>query len=76
MSLSPLVQSATKGAYPELMCATEEGLDQAGYYGPTGLLHWVGPVGDCVIEAHARDKEVMTRLWDISEKATKNKWNI
>ena len=29
MSMSPVVQSAEKGSYPEVMCATEENLDQA-----------------------------------------------
>jgi len=36
MKLSPLVQSAEKGAYPQLMCATEPDLDQTAFYGPTG----------------------------------------
>ena len=74
MSLSPLVQSAEKGAYPELMCATEGDLDESGYYGPTGLMDWVGPVGDCVIEPHALDKPVAEKLWDVSEEATSFKW--
>ena len=76
MSMSPLVQSAEKGSYPELMCATEENLDQGGYYGPTGLMDWVGPVGDCVIEPFALDKPVAIKLWDISEKETGCKWNF
>ena len=45
MKLSPLTQSAEKGAYPQLMCATEPNLDQSGFYGPTGRSNWVGPVG-------------------------------
>ena len=76
MSLSPLVQSAEKGAYPEIMCATEEDLDEGGYYGPTGLMDWVGPVGDCVIEPHALDKPVAEKLWDVSEQATGLKWEL
>lgn len=76
MALSPLVQSAEKGAYPELMCATEKDLDEGGYYGPTGLMDWVGPVGDCVIEPHALDKPVAERLWDVSEQATGFKWEF
>lgn len=50
MSLSPLVQSAEKGAYPELMCATEPDLDEHGFYGPTGRMYFVGPVGECRLE--------------------------
>ena len=76
MSLSPMVQSAEKGAYPELMCATEENLDQGGFYGPTGFMDFVGPVGDCGIAAHAVDKGISKKLWEVSEKATDFNWKI
>ena len=76
MTLSPLVQSAEKGAYPELMCATEDNLDQRGFYGPTGFMDFVGPVGDCVIAPHAVDKTVSTKLWEVSEKATGFSWDL
>ncbi|MDC7224391.1 MAG: SDR family oxidoreductase [Spirochaetales bacterium] len=76
MSLSPVVQSAEKGSYPEVMCATEENLDQRGYYGPTGFMDWVGPVGDCVIEPHALDKTVAEKLWALSQEKTSLGWFI
>lgn len=76
MKLSPLTQSAEKGAYPQLMCATEPNLDQNGFYGPTGKSNWVGPVGEHKLEPHAKDKTIAKRLWDISEKETGIKWNI
>lgn len=76
MKLSPLTQSAVKGAYPQLMCATEANLDQVGFYGPTGRSNWVGPVGVHKIEPHAKDKTVAKRLWELSEKETGVKWNI
>ncbi|WP_422107527.1 SDR family NAD(P)-dependent oxidoreductase [Winogradskyella sp.] len=76
MKLSPLTQSAEKGAYPQLMCATEPNLDQSGFYGPTGRSNWVGPVGAHKIESHAKDKSVAKQLWEISEKETGVKWNI
>ena len=76
MKLSPLTQPAENGAYPELMCATEENLDQKGFYGPTGRSNWVGPVGAHKIEPHAKDKAVAKRLWDLSEKETGVKWNF
>ena len=76
MKLSPLTQSAEKGAYPQLMCATEPNLDQSGFYGPTGRSNWVGPVGAHKIEPHAKEKAVSKRLWEISEKETGVKWNI
>ena len=76
MKLSPLTQSAEKGAYPQLMCATESNLDQNGFYGPTGRSNWVGPVGEHNLEPHAKDKAVAKRLWELSEKETGVKWNI
>ena len=68
MKLSPLTQSAEKGAYPQLMCATESNLDQSGFYGPTGRSNWVGPVGAHPIKPHAKDKVVAKKLWELSEK--------
>ena len=76
MKLSPLTQSAEKGAYPELMCATEEDLDQKEFYGPTGRSNWVGPVGSHKLEPHAKDKAVAKKLWEVSEKATGFEWNL
>ncbi|MFD0837076.1 SDR family oxidoreductase [Mariniflexile aquimaris] len=76
IKLSPMVQSAEKGAYPELMCALEPDLDQSGFYGPTGRNYWTGPVGECKLEPHAKDKPVMERLWKVSEEATGFKWNF
>ena len=76
MKLSPMVQSAEKGSYPEVMCAIEPDLDQNGFYGPTGRGYFKGPVGECKLEPHAKDKEVSKKLWEVSEKATGLKWNI
>jgi NAD(P)-dependent dehydrogenase (short-subunit alcohol dehydrogenase family) len=76
MKLSPLVQSAEKGAYPQLMCATESNLDQSGFYGPTKRMNTVGAVGEHKLEPHAKDKAVAERLWELSEKETGIKWNI
>ena len=76
MKLSPLTQSAEKGAYPQLMCATEPDLDQHGFYGPTGRSNWVGPVGEHKIEAHAKDKVVAQKLWELSENETGVSWNL
>ncbi|TRX62503.1 SDR family oxidoreductase [Carboxylicivirga sp. M1479] len=76
MKLTPMVQSAEKGSYPEVMCATEEDLDQTAFYGPTGRNYWTGPVGECQLELHAKDKTVAKKLWDLSEKQTNFKWNF
>ena len=76
MKLTPLTQPAENGAYPELMCATEPNLDESAFYGPTGRSNWVGPVGPHEIKKHAKDKVVMKRLWDLSEKETGMSWNL
>ena len=76
MKLTPLTQPAENGAYPELMCATEPNLDENGFYGPTGRSNWVGPVGVHEIKSHAKDKVVMKKLWDLSERETGIKWNL
>jgi NAD(P)-dependent dehydrogenase (short-subunit alcohol dehydrogenase family) len=76
MSLSPMVQSAEKGAYPEVMCATEAGLKQRALYGPTGRMEWVGPVGEGTLEPYAYDKAVMEKLWVRSEEKTALRWAL
>ena len=76
VSKTPLVQSAERGAYPEVMCATEDGLDTKAYYGPTGLMNWTGPVGGVEPEPHAKDEPVAERLWTVSEEATGFEWDL
>jgi NAD(P)-dependent dehydrogenase (short-subunit alcohol dehydrogenase family) len=76
MTKTPLVQTAEQGSYPEVMCATEDGLEQRALYGPTGRLEVVGPVGKGTLNAHAHDKTVMTRLWEVSEKAVGFEWKL
>ena len=76
MVLTPLVQTAEKGAYPEVMCATEDELEQRALYGPTGRMEFVGPVGKGTLNAHAYDKDVMVRLWAVSERETGFHWEL
>lgn len=76
MSMLPIAQSAEKGAYPEVMCATEDGLEQRALYGPTGRMQFTGPVGKGRLEPHAVDKAVMTKLWARSEKETGFSWHL
>ncbi len=71
-----LVQTAEKGSYPEVVCATEDGLEQRALYGPTGLMQTGGPVGKGTLNPHAYDKAVMSKLWDVSEEATDFDWGI
>ena len=76
MTKTPMVQTAEQGAFPEVMCATETGLEQRALYGPTGRMEFVGPVGRGTLEPHAHDKAVMARLWGISEQATGFTWSV
>ena len=76
MTKSPMVQTAERGAYPEVMCATEDGLEQRALYGPTGRMEFVGPVGKGTLHPHAYDKPVLSKLWDVSEKATGFTWGL
>ncbi|WP_202264634.1 MULTISPECIES: SDR family oxidoreductase [unclassified Alteromonas] len=71
-----LAQSAEKGAYPEVMCATEENLKQRAYYGPTGLMNFGGPVGECKLEDFVVNEKVLTKLWARSEKETQFLWQF
>ena len=76
MTKTPMVQTAEKGAYPEVMCATENGLEERALYGPTGRMEAVGPVGEGTLEPYAYDKSVMVKLWDLSEKETRFSWGF
>lgn len=67
--LSPLAQSAERGSWPEVMCATEEGLEPATYYGPTRF-EMVGPVGACPLKAFVLDPQQASDLWALSETKT------
>ena len=76
MTKLPLTQSAEQGAYPEVMCATESNLEQRAFYGPTGRMEMVGPVGKGTLEPYAYDKAVMEKLWGRSEEETRFFWNL
>lgn len=75
MSILPITQSAEKGAYPEVMCATEQNLKQQAYYGPSGWMNWVGPVGECKLEPFVLNGEVAKKLWELSEAETSLSWS-
>jgi NAD(P)-dependent dehydrogenase (short-subunit alcohol dehydrogenase family) len=71
-----LAQTAEKGAYPQVMCATEEQLKQRAYYGPTGLMNFGGPVGESELMGFVVDKKVTGKLWNVSAKATSASWSL
>jgi NAD(P)-dependent dehydrogenase (short-subunit alcohol dehydrogenase family) len=71
-----LAQTAEKGAYPEVMCATEANLKERAYYGPTGLMNFGGPVGEGKLESFVLDEAVLIKLWTLSEKETSYYWPL
>ncbi|MBE9043585.1 SDR family oxidoreductase [Pleurocapsales cyanobacterium LEGE 10410] len=72
--LSPMAQSAEKGSWPEVMCATEEGLQSQKYYGPTRF-EMVGPIGECPLEEFVLNQEEAGKLWTLSEQKTSLSWS-
>ena len=71
-----IAQSAEKGSWPEVMCATEEGLDSEALYGPTKRAEMVGPIGECPLEDHVLDRDAAARLWELSEEKTASSWSL
>ena len=58
------------------MCATEQNLKAKRYYGPTKRAQTVGAVGECPLEPLALDREVATKLWQVSEQKTAFNWSL
>jgi len=71
-----VAQPAERGAWPELMCATEAALKPETLYGPTRRGETVGPVGECRLDPIALDREAAARLWKISEEKTGVSWPL
>lgn len=71
-----LAQTAEKGAYPEVMCATADNLKERAYYGPTGLMNFGGPVGECKLEPFVTEQAALTKLWQLSEQQVGFKWMV
>lgn len=74
--LSPLAQSAQKGLWLEVLCATEENLDDESLYGPTKRAEMVGPIGKSTLLPFPLDREVASKLWSISEEKTGFSWKF
>ncbi|MGL6258677.1 SDR family oxidoreductase [Vibrio sp. WXL210] len=71
-----IAQSAEKGAWPEVMCATEKGLSLNTLYGPTKRADTVGPVGECKLDKVALDQSMARELWTLSEQKTSLSWSF
>ncbi len=74
--IAPIIaQSAEKGSWPEVMCATEEAVESEKLYGPTKRAQMIGPVGECPLDECALDREMAARLWTVSEQKTSLTWS-
>lgn len=73
---APFAQSAERGAWPEILCATEDNLKEAAYYGPTKRNEMAGPVGECSLEESVLDEKQAQQLWELSEMATGTSWTL
>ncbi|TCS39788.1 SDR family oxidoreductase [Reinekea marinisedimentorum] len=71
-----LAQTAEQGAYPEVMCATEQNLKERAYYGPTGFMNFGGPVGEGKLEDFVLESKVLKKLWGLSEAQTSFAWPL
>lgn len=71
--LSVFAQSAERGSWPEVLCATEDGLRSETLYGPTRA-EMVGPVGECPLDDCALDPAAAGKLWTLSEEKTSLSW--
>lgn len=72
----PFFQSAQKGSWPEVLCATEENLEDESFYGATKRAETVGPIGKSTLLPFALDEKVAKKLWSISEERTAFKWSL
>ncbi|MEL7355888.1 MAG: SDR family oxidoreductase [Cyanobacteria bacterium J06560_6] len=70
-----IAQSAEKGSWPEVMCATEETLEPEKLYGPTRRAQTVGPVDACPLDKCALDQDMAAKLWALSEQKTSLSWS-
>jgi NAD(P)-dependent dehydrogenase (short-subunit alcohol dehydrogenase family) len=72
----PFFQSAQKGAWPEVLCATEDGLEDETFYGATKRAESVGPIGKSTLHSFVLDRKVAIKLWSISEAKTGFEWDL
>ena len=71
-----LAQSADRGSWPILLCATDPEAVGGRYYGPRQFGELRGAVGLCKMISPARDKDAAAKLWTLSEEAVGLSWTI
>ena len=66
----PLLQSAAKGALPQLRAATDPGAVGGEYYGPDGFMEWRGNPVVVTSSERSHDQGLQQALWAESERLT------
>ncbi len=74
-AMMPFFQSAERGSWPELLCATEVTVKSKTLYGPTKRADTGGPVGECSLDPCALDLQAAVELWAVSESKTGLIWS-
>lgn len=73
--VKPFFQSAERGSWPEVLCATSPEVKSETLYGPTKRAETAGPVGECSLAEHALDRDAAAALWEISEEKIGLTWS-
>ena len=72
----PLLQSAAKGALPQLRAATDPDAVGGQYYGPDGFMEWRGNPVVVTSTERSHDRDLQQALWAESERLTGITWPI
>lgn len=64
------LNTAEQGSWATLAAAAGKGAKGGEYYGPKGLGEWSGKVGEASRTRRSRDKELGSKLWDLSADLT------
>jgi len=68
--MRPLFNSAAQGAWPTLLAATGKDVKGGEYYGPASRLETAGPAIRVKSTRSSHNKNVASRLWDLSVEMT------
>ena len=71
-----ILQSAAKGALPQLRAATDPTAVRGEYYGPDGFMEWRGNPVVVTSSERSHDRELQQALWVESERLTDITWPI
>jgi NAD(P)-dependent dehydrogenase (short-subunit alcohol dehydrogenase family) len=69
-----VLQPGDAGAWPTILAAVDAAAKPGAYYGPVGFGEFRGPPGLAKIMPRALDKETGTKLWEVAEALTGEKF--